>query len=78
VTRLYRKRPRKVTCQRCGLSGLDVGGEIRHFSMTKVTYRPTGRMTMRGAGAIDLCGPCWTIATTRSRIRRRFVKAVAA
>ena len=71
MTRLYRKRPRKVTCQRCGLTGLDVGHQILHFSLTKVTYRPDGRMTMRSAGAIDLCEPCWQVTTTRSRIRRR-------
>lgn len=75
MTRLYRKRPRPVTCQRCGRKALDVDGTVLHFSMTKVTYRPDGRMTMRGAGAIDLCQPCWAIASTRSRIRRRPARA---
>ena len=78
MTRLYRKRPRKVTCQRCGRSGLDVDGKILHFSLTKVTYCADGRMTMRGAGAIDLCEPCWVTATRRSRIRRRPLRSAAA
>lgn len=77
MTRLYRKRPRKVTCQRCGLTALDVGRAVLHFSLTKVTYLADGRMTMRGAGAIDLCEPCWQVATARSRIRRRPARAVA-
>lgn len=77
MTRLYRKRPRKATCQRCGRSALDVEREILHFSLTKVTYRPDGTMTMRGAGAIDLCEPCWRVASARSRIRRRPQAAAA-
>ena len=71
MARLYRKRPRRVRCQRCGRSALDVERSVLHFSLTKVVYRPDGRMTMRGAGAIDLCEPCWRIVTQASAIRRR-------
>lgn len=78
MTRLYRKRPRQITCQRCGRSALDAAREVLHFSLTKVAYLADGRMTMRGAGSIDLCEPCWVIATGRSRIRARPTRTAAA
>jgi hypothetical protein len=78
MTRLYRKRPRRVTCQRCGQRALDISREVLHFSLTKVTYLADGRMTMRGAGSIDLCELCWATATAGSRIRRRPLRKVAA
>jgi len=46
-------------------------GLVLHFQLTRVTYRPDGRMTMRGAGGIDLCEPCWSRVTDQARIRRR-------
>jgi hypothetical protein len=71
MTRLYRKRPRKVTCQRCGRSAFETDRTILHFSLTKAVYLADKRMTMRGAGSIDLCESCWRAATAASRIRRR-------
>jgi hypothetical protein len=68
MTRLYRKRPRKPVCSLCRRpTGETV---VLHFSLTRVTYKDDGRMTMRGAGAIDLCEPCWTRVTAAARIRR--------
>ena len=69
MTRLYRKRPRKATCSVCQRPTGEV--LVLHFQLTRVKYKDDGRMTMRGAGAIDLCEVCWARATTSARIRRR-------
>jgi hypothetical protein len=31
----------------------------------------SGRSTNRGAGSIDLCRPCWELATDAAALRRR-------
>ena len=68
MTRLYRKRPRKPSCSLCRRGWGELA--VLHFSLTRVTYKDDGRMTMRGAGAIDLCEPCWSRVTAAARIRR--------
>lgn len=71
MTRLYRKRPRTPTCSLCRVRhGVDAT-VVLHFQLTRVKYREDGSMTMRGAGAIDLCEPCWTRVTRAAAIRRR-------
>ena len=68
MTRLYRKRPRKSACSLCRRpTGETV---VLHFALTRQEYRDGARMTMRGAGAIDLCEPCWLLVTAAARIRR--------
>lgn len=76
MTRLYWKRPRKPNCSVCGIPW----GEDRlvlHFNLTRVNYKPDGRMGTRGAGAIDLCERCWREVTDRAAIRRRPKRAAA-
>jgi hypothetical protein len=73
MTRLYRKRPRKPSCSLCRRGyGETV---VLHFSMVRQEWRDGARTTMRGAGAIDLCEPCWVRVTTAARIRRRSTRA---
>ena len=68
MTRLYRKRPRKPACSLCRRpTGETV---VMHFALTRQEYRDGARTTMRGAGAIDLCEPCWLRVTVAARIRR--------
>lgn len=71
MTRLYRKRPRKPTCSLCRRRQGDETTAVLHFQLTRVAYRDDGRMTMRGCGAIDLCGRCWRFVTAAARIRQR-------
>jgi hypothetical protein len=67
--RLYRKPPRKPACSLCRRpTGETV---VLHFNLVRQEYKNGARTTMRGAGAIDLCEPCWSRATTQARIRRR-------
>jgi len=50
--------------------------KILHFNLT-FQSRLEGKVTSRGAGAIDLCEPCWREATGRSKIHARPARRTA-
>lgn len=61
-----RARPRPARCAICGGNT-----KLLHFCLLLPLVADAKTNTTRGAGAIDLCEPCWRTATNAGRIRRR-------